>query len=37
MRADLILDLTGEPGSTHAVTDDFYGSRLAYTLVELNL
>ncbi len=24
MRADLILDLTAEPGSRHAVTDDFY-------------
>jgi FtsP/CotA-like multicopper oxidase with cupredoxin domain len=35
MRADLVLDAGGEPGSRHAVTDDFYGSRLAYTLVEL--
>ena len=35
MRADLILDMIGEPGSKHAVTDDFYGARLAYRLVEL--
>ncbi|MCW3477538.1 multicopper oxidase family protein [Limobrevibacterium gyesilva] len=34
MRADLILDATGEPGSRHAVTDDFYGDELAYSLVE---
>ena len=35
MRADLVLDAAGEPGNRHAVTDDFYGGRLAYTLVEL--
>ncbi len=35
MRADLILDLGGEPGSRHRITDDFYGGELAYTLVEL--
>ena len=35
MRADLVLDMDGEPGTTHPVTDDFYGARLAYTLVEL--
>lgn len=35
MRADLVLDMSGEPGSRHRVTDDFYGSRLGYTLVEL--
>jgi FtsP/CotA-like multicopper oxidase with cupredoxin domain len=26
MRADLILDMTGAPGSRHAVTDDFYAA-----------
>ena len=35
MRADLILDMNGAPGSRYAVTDDFYGARLGYTLVEL--
>jgi FtsP/CotA-like multicopper oxidase with cupredoxin domain len=35
MRADVILDMEAEPGSRHAVADDFYGDRLAYTLVEL--
>lgn len=35
MRADLILDMSAAPGSRHRVTDDFYGRRLAYTLVEL--
>lgn len=35
MRADVILDLSGDPGGRHAVIDDFYGDRLAYTLVEL--
>jgi FtsP/CotA-like multicopper oxidase with cupredoxin domain len=35
MRADAILDMSGEPGSRYAVTDDFYGDNLAYTLIEL--
>ena len=35
MRADIVLDMSGEPGSRHAVTDDFYGDKLDYTLVEL--
>jgi FtsP/CotA-like multicopper oxidase with cupredoxin domain len=35
MRADIVLDMGGEPGSRHAVTDDFYGDELAYTLVQL--
>ncbi|MCB2101699.1 MAG: multicopper oxidase family protein [Rhodobacterales bacterium] len=34
MRADVILDLTGEPGSAHAVVDDFY-PRQAYRVVDL--
>jgi FtsP/CotA-like multicopper oxidase with cupredoxin domain len=34
MRADVILDMSGAPGSHHAVTDDFYGGELAYRLVE---
>jgi FtsP/CotA-like multicopper oxidase with cupredoxin domain len=34
MRADLILDCTGGPGSTHRVVDDFYPRR-AYRLLEL--
>lgn len=34
MRADLILDMTGAPGSRAAVTDGFYPDR-AYRLVEL--
>ncbi len=34
MRADLMLDMQGEPGRAYRVTDDFYG-RLAYTLVRL--
>jgi FtsP/CotA-like multicopper oxidase with cupredoxin domain len=34
MRADLILEMTGTPGRRYPVTDDFYGGRLAYTLVE---
>lgn len=34
MRADLILDMVGKPGSRHAVVDDFY-DRLAYELVAL--
>lgn len=36
MRADIVLDLSGDPGGRHTVTDDFYGDRLAYTLVELS-
>ena len=35
MRADVILDMSGTPGSRHAITDDFYSGQLAYTLVEL--
>ena len=35
MRADVILDMSGEPGGRYAVTDDFYGDQLAYTLIEL--
>jgi FtsP/CotA-like multicopper oxidase with cupredoxin domain len=35
MRTDLILDMTGAPGSTAPVIDSFY-ERLAYTLVELS-
>jgi len=34
MRADLILDMTGAPGSRHAVVDGFYRQR-AYTFNEL--
>ncbi|WP_149536702.1 multicopper oxidase family protein [Siccirubricoccus phaeus] len=34
MRADVILDMAGKPGSRHAVIDDFY-DRLAYELVAL--
>ena len=34
MRADLLLDATGAPGSTHAVVDDFY-ERRAYRLLDL--
>jgi FtsP/CotA-like multicopper oxidase with cupredoxin domain len=33
MRADLIIDMDGEPGQTHRVTDDFYQD-LAYKLVD---
>ena len=35
MRADVIIDMSSKPGSRHAITDDFYGDELAYTLVEL--
>jgi FtsP/CotA-like multicopper oxidase with cupredoxin domain len=35
MRADMILDMSGKPGSRHTVTDDFYGDELAYSLIEL--
>ena len=35
MRADLVLDMNGEPGGRYRVTDNFYGRRLAYTLAEL--
>jgi len=35
MRADLILDMAATPGRRYAVRDDFYGDRLAYTLVDL--
>ena len=34
MRADLVLDMVGEPGKRYRVVDDFY-DELAYTLVEL--
>ncbi len=34
-RADLLLDTTGEPGGRYPVTDDFYGGRLTYRLVDL--
>jgi FtsP/CotA-like multicopper oxidase with cupredoxin domain len=34
MRADLILDMTGKPGQTYRVIDDFYLD-LAYKLVDL--
>jgi FtsP/CotA-like multicopper oxidase with cupredoxin domain len=34
MRADLILDMQGEPGRSYRVVDDFY-DRLAYTLARL--
>jgi FtsP/CotA-like multicopper oxidase with cupredoxin domain len=34
MRADLIIDMTGKPGQTYRVTDDFYQD-LAYKLVDL--
>jgi FtsP/CotA-like multicopper oxidase with cupredoxin domain len=35
MRADVMLDMQGEPGRSYQVTDDFY-DRLAYTLVQLS-
>lgn len=34
MRADLILDCTGEPGSAHRLVDDFYRGR-AYELLKV--
>ncbi|MER9401507.1 multicopper oxidase family protein [Mesorhizobium sp. M0615] len=34
MRIDVVLDMQGDPGSRHAVTDDFYDG-LAYTLTTL--
>jgi FtsP/CotA-like multicopper oxidase with cupredoxin domain len=34
MRADVILDCTAQPGSTHAIIDDFY-SRRAYRLMNI--
>jgi FtsP/CotA-like multicopper oxidase with cupredoxin domain len=34
MRFDIVLDMQGNPGSRHAVTDDFYDG-LAYTLTTL--
>lgn len=34
MRADVMLDMQGEPGRRYSVVDDFYG-RLSYTLVEI--
>ena len=34
MRADVMLDMQGEPGRSYRVIDDFY-DRLAYTLVQL--
>lgn len=35
IRADVMLDLQGEPGRTYRVVDDFY-DRLSYTLVRLS-
>ncbi len=35
MRADLVIDMEGDPGRTYTVSDDFYGGKLAYTLVSL--
>jgi FtsP/CotA-like multicopper oxidase with cupredoxin domain len=35
MRADVILDMQGEPGRSYRVVDDFY-DRLPYTLVRLS-
>ena len=35
MRADVMLDMQGEPGRSYRVVDDFY-DRLAYTLVRLS-
>ncbi len=34
MRADVMLDMQGEPGRRYRVVDDFYG-RLSYTLVRI--
>ena len=34
MRADVMLDMQGDPGRAYRVVDDFYG-RLAYTLVRI--
>lgn len=34
MRVDLIIDMTGEPGTTVPITDTFYGG-LAYKLIDL--
>ena len=34
MRADMMLDMQGEPGRSYRVVDDFY-DRLSYTLVRL--
>jgi FtsP/CotA-like multicopper oxidase with cupredoxin domain len=34
MRADVMLDMQGEPGRTYSVVDDFY-DQLSYTLVRL--
>jgi FtsP/CotA-like multicopper oxidase with cupredoxin domain len=35
MRADVMLDMQGEPGQSYLVVDDFY-DRLSYTLVRLS-
>ena len=35
MRADVMLDMQGEPGRSYRVVDDFY-DRLSYTLVRLS-
>ena len=35
MRADVLLDASGEPGSSHPVVDDFYARR-AYRLLDLH-
>lgn len=34
MRADIILDMGGEPGKSYTITDDFYDG-LAYTLTQI--
>ena len=35
MRVDLILDMTGSPGSRAQITDDFYKGGLEYTLTDI--
>ncbi len=35
MRADIVLDMQGDPGRRYSVTDDFYGDQVTYTLLEL--
>jgi FtsP/CotA-like multicopper oxidase with cupredoxin domain len=32
MRADVVLDMEGDPGRSYAVTDDFYGDQMGYRL-----
>ncbi len=36
MRADLIIDMSGEPGSESLVVDDHYGPNYAYELIRLS-